>query len=51
MDPISIAHAMLKDLQKANPGQETEPKAPKWLANALTTGVANTLLRISFPQH
>lgn len=50
-DPISIAHIRLKDLQKANAEQETEPKPPKWLANTLTTEVANTSLHVSSPQH
>lgn len=48
-DPISNAH--IKDLQKANAEQETEPKTPKRQASALTTEVANTLLQASFPQH
>lgn len=42
--PISIAHTRLKDLQEANAEQEMEPEAPKCLTNALTIGVANTLL-------
>lgn len=51
-DPTSITCVRLKDhLQKANAEQETEPKAQEWLANALTTGVANTSLHASFPQH
>lgn len=41
----------VKDQQQANTEWETEPKAPKWLANTLTTGVVNTSLHASFPQH
>jgi len=46
--PVCIAHTKLNDLQEGNAEQGIKSEAPKCLANALTVGIANTLVQASF---